>query len=157
MKKRLISVWIVAVTEKSKRERIAVTSGNLSKSFFEDVIWHWNLITCKWKQLWLDKSQWHDSISLGTTSGNLIPLFSFMLTIPFFIPAFFSSSVHFFPTQTKIPLLPQSRIKQSWKKTICLYLCLFVCLFPFIFTAISIKIKISNMKGQRELSKMKVC
>ena len=39
-------------------------------------------------------------------------------TIPFFIPAFFSASVHFLPTHTNIPLLPQSRIKQSYKKHI---------------------------------------
>lgn len=36
------------------------------------------------------------------------------LTNPFFIPAFFSASVHFLPIQTNIPLLPQSRIKQSY-------------------------------------------
>ena len=36
------------------------------------------------------------------------------LTNPFFIPAFFSASVHFLPIQTNIPVLPQSRIKQSY-------------------------------------------
>ena len=36
------------------------------------------------------------------------------LTNPFFIPVFFSASVHFLPIQTNIPLLPQSRIKQSY-------------------------------------------